>query len=473
MSELVDRIVGVTTLNRSTLIITAAAALAAGAFFWPAGSKPMPQTTHAADAANTAQVIAGPNGKQATAVGLDKAAAILGKHLPTGLGVAVGHVEGSSREYLPNIDSPSFKSIDFHARSGPSKTFGHADHTARVIYGQAGLAPGVKAVHLYSASHWLSRGYLNTGSPLPPRKEPARIYTHSWISAEKRAAPEILRRIDYAVDHDGVIMCVGVNNGRTSAVPALLSSAYNVIAVGSDSGASSGGYTLIEGEGRCKPDIVAPGGKTSFATPVVTACVARLLEAADSLNSVAKQAARPEVIKAVLLAGADKPWNWTPEPGKPLDEHLGAGVLRFDRSLAILQTPPVGTRKPDIEAGWELALIQQAQTQSYRMHADQPLAELSIVLTWHRRIAGSVTRELLTSKPRWNDAPRLANLDLRLLHTDDAGQTRILRQSISTSDNVEHIYLKDTPAGTYRIEIVRHDDDYDEPWMFALAWRGE
>ena len=458
-----------TTLSRNTLIIATAVVLTAGAFLWPVG-RHLPRATQAQD---PAQVISGPNGKQAAAVGLDKAAAVLGEHLPTGVNVVVGHVEGSSRQYLPNIDRDAYKNVKFYPHSGPSKPFAHADQTARVIYGHAGLAPGIKTVHLYSASHWLSRGYLNTGTPLPPRKESARVYTHSWISAEKKAASEILRRIDYAVDRDGVIMCVGVNNGRTSAVPALLSSAYNVIAVGSASGASSGGYTQVEGEGRCKPDIAAPGGMTSFATPVVTACVARLLEAADELPDVAKRAARPEVIKAVLLAGAAKPWNWTPEPGRPLDEHLGAGILRFDHSLAILQAAPVGTRKPQIDAGWELSLIQPGQTLAYRMQADEPLSELSIALTWHRRVDGRITRELLTGKPHWNDTPRLANLDLRLLHTDDAGQTRAIRQSISPRDNVEHIYIKNIPGGTYRIEVIRHEDEHDEPWTFALAWRAD
>ena len=105
---------------------------------------------------------------------------------------------------------------------------------------------------------------------------PARLYTHSWIAPATAGYEDILRRIDYLADVRGVVMVVGVNNGAGNPVPPLLASAYNTISVGQWDGHSSGGYTTVEGAGRCKPEIVAPGGLTSFATPVVAAVVARL-----------------------------------------------------------------------------------------------------------------------------------------------------------------------------------------------------
>src|SRR5690606_1735666 len=116
----------------------------------------------------------------------------------------------------------------------------------------------------------------------PPVDDGIRLFNHSWIGGASSAAPHILRRIDWVIDERDAIMCVGVNNERTSAVPVLLASSYNAIAVGTarGNGNSSGGYTTYEGVGRCKPDLVGPRGLTSFATPSVTACCAILMERA-------------------------------------------------------------------------------------------------------------------------------------------------------------------------------------------------
>ncbi len=197
-------------------------------------------------------------------IGLTAARQRLGELIPTGRGVVMGHVEGKQDHYLPNRGADRFDGVTFKLRSGPSKPLAHTNHTAGIIYGPQGLAPGVSTVHLFAATHWLTDGYLRTGQPSGPRTEPPRVWTHSWISdgkpgsSDNRALAHVLRRVDYAIDTQGVIMCVGVNNHRTSAVPALLGSAYNVIAVGAENGASSGAYTRIEGEGRCKPDLIAP-----------------------------------------------------------------------------------------------------------------------------------------------------------------------------------------------------------------------
>ena len=77
---------------------------------------------------------------------------------------------------------------------------------------------------------------------------------------------------------------------------------------------------------------------------MVTAMVARLIEAADAMGPHAERAGRAEVIKAVLLAGATKPWNWQPQPGKPLDEHLGGTGGGQGTEGAQHDQPAVGER---------------------------------------------------------------------------------------------------------------------------------
>ena len=246
----------------------------------------------------------------------------------TGRGVPFGHVEGSFGDYVPNLQDAAFAGVKMTARSGPSKINGHAQSTARIIYGSAGLAPGVQDVSFYTTSHWMGREVLRTGTRLPPITAGHRVFTHSWISNSNVHAVNILSRVDYLIDEHDVMMVVGVNNGADTPVPALLGSAYNAVAVGVAHGNSSGGYTRIEGVGRCKPDIVAVRRTTSAATPVVAGTVAKLFEAADRMEDAAS-AGKSEVIKAVLMAGAVKTSTWHSKPGKPLDEHLGAGGRAF------------------------------------------------------------------------------------------------------------------------------------------------
>jgi hypothetical protein len=407
-------------------------------------------------------------------LGIDTARARLGKAIPTGKGITVGHVEIGPGQYLPNTRSPKFKGVTFVQRSGASKVSGHAFATARVIYGFAGLAPGISVVHCFESRDWMSLGYLNAGTPNPPAGGPMRVLTHSWVSDAPNAM-DVLRRVDWQIDRYDTVMCVGVNNGRQSPVPYLLGSAYNVIAVGTaqPGGSSSGGYTRIEIPGRCKPDIVGPRGLTSFTTPAVAACAARLLQAADEMTDEAHRAGKAEVIKAVLLAGAVKPVYWKAMPGRPLDEHLGAGVVQFDNSLQILQAGPANPGRLPNRMGWDFHPIGPDQTLVYTFQTNAPMGEASIILTWHRRITGVRPDDKDGTRPNWYGAPRMTDLNLRLVHTDESGDENELAVSNSRIDNVEHIYLKHLDPGRYRLEVTRKDTVHDEPWDYALAWRVE
>ena len=435
--------------------------------------------------------------------GIQQARARLGKDVPTGEGITVGHVEFGPGAYMPNTHDPQFKNVTFVERSGPSKPSGHASATARTIYGLNGLAPGVSVVHCFDSRNWMGPGYLNVGSPQPPSGGPMRVITHSWVSDSNHAV-DVLRRVDWQIDHHDTIMCAGVNNGTETPVPYLLATSYNAIAVGTNHakrphapnprdpanvGGSSGGYTRIEVRGRCKPDIIGPRKLTSFTTPAVAACAARLLQAADEMTDCAHLAGKAEVIKAVLLAGATKPNNWQPEPGKPLDEHLGAGVVNFNNSLIILQAgpPPEADETDQTDStihlpnrvGWDFRTIEPDGEQVYTFGLQSPMDEASIILTWHRRITGTKINdkghagETSGGGGIWFGLPKLADLDLRLIHTDEAGQQHEIATSTSKRDNVEHIYLKHLQPGRYHLHVSRPEHIHDEPWDYALAWRVE
>lgn len=388
----------------------------------------------------------------------------------TGQGVAVGHVEGSRGNYLPNLRHRRFLGMQLTARSGTSVVNSHASSTARILYGRDGLAPGIEDVYFYTTQHWMGPQVLRAGSSQSPIVDGRRLFTHSWIGPASRIAADVLRRVDYLIDEHDTMMVVGVNNGANSEVPALLASAYNVIAVGKANGQSSGKYTRFEGRGRCKPEVVARRSTTSSATPVVAATVAKLLEAADQLDDGA--ARQSEVIKAILMAGADKPVGWRCAVGKPLDEHLGAGVARFGESLDILMAgrPSPGERVN--RQGWDFRTLASGQPHNYELVLDAPDVNMSIVLVWHRRIDGRQITDLLTGRPKWLDHPRLANLDLRLSQEDELGRHQTIAESTSVIDNVEHLYLQQPAVGRYRIQVLRHDT-IAQDWDYAIAWRIE
>ena len=401
----------------------------------------------------------------------------LGITAPTGRTIRFAHVEGAPGNYMPNERHALFDGVQFVAVTGQREFNGHPQATATVLYGKQSLAPGVTDVHFYAANLWMMNAYLKAISPYPPMVNDRQVFTHSWIGGETPMAADVLRRADYQIDTHDVHMVVGVNNGKQSAVPVLMASAYNVIAVGQGGGQSSGGYTVFEGDGRCKPDIAGSGSKTSFTTPAVAAIVARLLEAAQTHTDEVdeggnKLAARAEVIKAVLMAGAEKLPGWKQVDDHPLDEHLGAGYARFDHSFHILAAGAVQPGRVRQARAWAFEQLDADQQHAYTFDLTEPMGEASIMLVWNRRILGEQRPIANTEHVRWATDPRLADFNLRLVHIDALGKQREFALSASKVDNVEHIYLPDLPEGRYRIEVERADE-LDETWDYALAWRIE
>jgi hypothetical protein len=394
----------------------------------------------------------------------------LGAQSPTGRGIVIGHVEaGDQKGYTPDVKDPAFSGVTMTLMSGASDPFGHAETTSHFIYGPYGLAPGVSQVKLWRTNDWFGSGGLRLGSSEPPTAQNCRLFNHSWIAAPAPFDTMALARVDYLIDHDDVVMVAGVNNGAATSVPTMLAAAYNVIAVGPADRDSSGGYTIALGVGRCKPDIVAPADKTSFSAPIVTAICARLLEEADHLAATFPQARRSAVIKAVLMAGAEKPAGWAPAPGKPLDEHLGAGSARFDHSLAIFRAGPCMPGPLTGPVGWDWHPLGLHTTASYDFTVTKPTGELSIMLVWNRRIAGPRFSGF-AGKLYWDDTATLAHFDLALVRIGDHGGGQAVAFSASPIDNVQHIHLKSLAPGHYRFGVRRHDD-LDQDWNYALAWR--
>ena len=335
-----------------------------------------------------------------------------------------------------------------------------------------------------TSQDFLTDALLRSNTTAPPMSAeeeptpfPARVYTHSWIGdpPEAQALP-ILRRVDWLVDQRDLIMVVGVNNGRDASVPALLGSAYNAIAVGQLQGNSSGGFTRVEVPGRVKPDLVAPGNLTSFTTPVVAAAAGLVLQYADRrVEDGAAAANRSEVVKAALLGGAVKPRKWQATEGRPLDEHLGAGVVNVNRALSIMENGPIEPGPITSASGWAYPVLKQGETAAFTLTPAADLGRVTVTAVWNRRIDGRIARlrnkETGESLLAWLDGPRLADFDLRLIRVGGDGAEEIVAASESRIDNVEHLYLPTLPAGNYRVELTRQADDApDETYEVALTW---
>lgn len=421
-------------------------------------------------------------GNRRNQIGWTHAKKRLQADMPMGRDIPIGQVEGNEKTgYLADSNHRALPGTGFIPESGKSKLSGHATGVATHIAGPQSAGQGIRAVHAWTVSDWLGEGYLNTRTTKDPRDDhQARVFNHSWISAKSPTAPLVLRRIDYAIDKHDILVVVGVNN-EVGDIPHLLASAYNVISVGSPSGNHSDGLTKIEGEGRCKPELIAPGNLTSWSTGMVTGICAALLEYADRLaeaDEKNKDANKSEVIKALLLAGAQRSANWAPPEGEPLDRKFGAGMVDIDRALVMLEGGHAEPDKPTKQRyGWSFATIDPGKARSYTFTVDQEQGEMGIALVWHRRVLGGKAnlthRDTGETKEIWNVGQYTPDLNLGLIKTNADGSETMIALSVSKIDNLELIHLPKLDKGNYTLRIVRQQDETKQAWDYALAWRIE
>jgi Subtilase family len=395
--------------------------------------------------------------------------AALGASAASGAGVVVSQVESAvSGAYLPQSSAGAATSfagagmlegMTLTPVVGASEASSHAATVASVLFGQA---DGVTQSLHYSASQWMYRAQIKPVSPvglvLEPKADGAVVQNHSWISSGAGVGNnDLLRRVDFLAERDGVTIVAGTSNGQSTNVPQLLASAYNTITVGLVNGNHGAGFvsaTGSDGMGRQKPDLVAPADYVSYAAPQVSAAAAQVIEFAKRSEGTAV-AVRPETVKAILLAGATTAGlsRWTSTPEQPLDPRFGAGTVNVNESINILAeaTTSVGATK-----GWALETA-TTTTRTLTIPEGRTGLEFKAALTWHRVIKDGPTNG-------FDPVPEiLANFRLELRNSD----TQILiAQSDSALDNVELIATANLPAGRYTLSVTG-----DKAARFGLAWR--
>lgn len=447
-----------------------------------------------ATALAVAALCAGPRAV-ADGVGLADLTARLGSAVPTGSGVSVCQVEaplGGASAYGPNLTRSEFTGKVFTPMSGTMILSSHADVVGGYFYGIGiSIAPGIPSIYNYEANGWLNSfiRFNQSGEPASPPGG-SRIQNHSWIaSIGSTSENQVLRRLDFQADRDGTLHVVGLNNGAATAVPPLLVSGYNSISVGRVDGQHSAGLTPsgLDGSGRMKPEIVAPGDATSWATPVVAAAAALLHQVAGSPPlSLNPSAVDPTVTKAVLMAGAQHQPTWSNQPTttgtlrgealRPLDPVYGAGIVNVDRAHRILTggeqdgstvLPASASLRP---AGWDYGEIGPGTNLHWRMRLTRPAEEVSVVATWRRRPSTNFTVAASSPTVRL----RLFRIDATTLVplTGDGGLPYFASGNVtstSANDNVQHLYVRGLQPGEYAIQVSRLGTT-GTPAPLAVAW---
>ena len=418
------------------------------------------------------------------------------ENVPTGADVIVGQVEApnSSGHYMPDGDEPDFDGKYLIRRSGGSTTpSGHATMVAKKYYGLTNsLAPGVWFINCYEVNNWLQGGYLHVGSgggtpPDGPMGD-QKIWNHSWVGSfgSTNNDHDALRRVDWVVGRDDVLVTVGLNNGTIQ--QPLLSYGYNSISVGRRDGDHSWGDVPApyEGAGRMKPDITGPLFTTSEATPTIAAAGAMFVEMVRNDPALPDEGEASETLKAVLMAsathsgpsGSGLDWNNNaPESGpdrgstaRPLDELVGAGHLDVNRAHMIFAggqtdgSPEVGAAPLATQHGWSFDTFASSEQRNLRFTMPEGAAEFSALATWNRDVADNFS------------SFTLADINLELFRLESGTPVSLIGNetawlvgnvaSLSTVDNVEHLYLLELEPGDYILQLRCASGAAD----VALAW---
>lgn len=455
-------------------------------------------------------------------IGHDQLAVELGGTLPDGSGMMVTQIEAPvNNHWMPDTTHAEFSGQSIVDQTGgDTGSSTHATMVGRYYYGSASsMAPGIGAVDVYDANDWLGAGFLGTGylyngrpfQPVYDRGQwpwllasPARVANHSWVGASGSQGHNILRRLDFVVAQDDHIQITAVNNG-TEASP-LLSNAYNSISVGRTDGGHPTGTSTIDTlyvEDRVSPLLVVPNNLTSYCAPMTAATAAMLMEVgqdpalsddpvtsttADRSGNLIYNAQRAEVIKAVLMAGANRVTDNTSiveqisdyrqDSNNGLDHRYGAGQLDVYASYHILNAGEQNSAEDEPASGGAIGAngfdvdpafggsggSNTVATYTFTAGIDQ--RRIYAALVWHLRIDGG----------QWNDFDDTAiryDLNLSLSDVTASGYRRLVAQSNGAVDNTENLWATLVPGRDYEIKVTAADGQSPFSWDYALAWRME
>ncbi len=406
-------------------------------------------------------------------VGFTRLQTIVGGDLPTAHSLGFTQVEAAntSTYYMPNTASVIFTGKTFTNKSGgPSNTSSHANNVAANYYSTSSLLPGTDPtpVDVYEANNWLNSGFLFSGTTTEPLTETRATQNHSWIGTTESTVTDadINQRLDYAINRDGFVSVVGMNNGSTNPLPGLLGQSYHTISVGLTNGNHSHGFTTYDGSGRIKPELVAPHTATSYAAPMVAGAAAILHKKLSTSPHSQSSADLARSIKAILMASArkDTVTNWDNTTSRPLDDTYGAGEVNIYNAFMVMNAgdKTSGTTQHG-PLGWSTETVNASSSRTY--YFTIPTGDntpFCACITWHRVITDN------TPGAPWGGLTvSFADLNLKLHNASGTTLGAEITNSSSTVDNVEMVYQSSLAPGDYAL-VVENTDLLNTP--FALAW---
>jgi hypothetical protein len=443
-----------------------------------------------------------------------------------GSGVTVAQVETSTSDTSDiwqtdptdtGLDSTLFSYYDSDSTypSGgttfdSSKESVHANRVGSLFFGvetgtegRDGIAPGVEAIEMYYASYYPSYIVASQVST------DAKIINQSFVFGEQIDTYD--EYYDLYASRYNVLFCNGIYTDRNNDddVTTLITtpaSSYNSIAVGVEDDAN---LTSLD-DGRSKPDIVAPAPGsfayyTSYTTPVVSGAATLLYQSAlreDAGTGTADDATDPRTLKALLLNSATKTSDWSHTSTHPLDRINGAGVLEINNAQLQLAAGQYSETKDDTATvsgeshlpsssvtselssniGWNFSTLTNAfTTTSDSSDGGRPGQGQSVSITYTDATdhyffdcdAADASSFNLTATLVWNrnyGNTDINNLDLFLYKEDGT----LVASSVSTVDNVEHLYELNLEPGRYVLQVYKPEDGFATATeTYALAFNFE
>ena len=426
----------------------------------------------------------------------------LGTSVPTGAGVMVTLVEANAsttglNSYLPNPSGSEFTGKTITARSGstPASQYPYSSHAtavAQLYFGNnTSIAPGITSIDSYQSNHWMGSGEIGYGGTIQPKASSSRVANHSYIGTYNYNLTDVqlLRRMDWLVNRDEYIQVVAAST------QALWGSAFNAIAVGLSNGSNATGAVNLGsapyGAGRTQVDLVVPQTAVSYATPVVAAAAALLVQVGQSnpglsrdplvnstqnrLGDTIYNADRSEVVKAALMAGASRTTaqltkGYTVNTANGLNSTYGAGQLNISNSYNIIAAGEQNSREDYPAGNGEIKAVGfdydpyfgglngSNRTGSYVFRA-LTTGSLSASLVWNLDVNGGTPAS-------FNGSATLDHFGLALYDTTTGKK---IAYAASLVDNTENIWCPSLTANdSYMLQVTANQANF--LWDYGLAW---
>lgn len=384
----------------------------------------------------------------------------------TGTGVPVGEAEA-----LASTNPPAFEInpttvgepqtfFDWISTNGTFASFpnadgaesAHADAVGQNIFGAAqGVSPGIAHLDNYEADYFYQYDVVDATSITD------QVVNQSFTFGVEPPDEEPIDSAydDYVANNGAIFSSATVGIGTSPGAPGT---AYNCIGIG----AYGAGAVVIIGptldNGRSKPDIVAPGTVVSLTAPYVTGAAAVLVQAGARGDGGTNTTAAVDwrTVKALVLNGALKPFDWANSSTAPLDQRYGAGVLNLYYSYQQLAEgqqpytssetapeggpyPPVSSGAAEPAAGWDFETITTllSDTVNHYLFDVTNDSTFTGTLDWERHV----------------EETGINNLGLLLYNATNGV---LLGSSTSSVDNVQHVYLPHVLPGKYDLEVVKY-----------------